>query len=109
MKMNRLDEAERAFQKAIELDENHFSAQKNLGFLYLATKRETQAVAPLQKAVEINSSDSTAQGFLGEAFYQTGNFEEAIEPLQKALETNQGMDDTRVRDIVEQLKAALKQ
>jgi len=141
MKMKQLKKAEEVLKKAIELDANHFSAQKNLGYLYLITKREPEAVAPLQKAIEINSSDASSLGFLGEALYQTGKYDDAVEPLKKALKlnpeffrasyrlgyvyiqlkqypealaafeqflkTNQGMPDTRVRDLVVQLKAAL--
>jgi tetratricopeptide (TPR) repeat protein len=138
MKLKRADEAEAAFARALVLIPDYFEALKGIGYLYLTTGREGQAIEPLSRAAALHRNDGSIHGFLGEALYHAKRVSEAEAPLRRALalypgnfrasyrlgyvylelnrypealecfrlflKTNVGLNETKVRALVDQLE-----
>jgi superkiller protein 3 len=81
----RLDEAERAFRAALELEENHLKARVNLARTLLDAKRPLDALAEASLAVEVDPQSVDAQRVSGRALHTLGRREEAREAYRKAL------------------------
>src|SRR5205085_8544019 len=60
--MNRLEEAEAAYRKAIELDPEHVVAYNNLSNLLRLSGREAEALTFAEKAIRLK--EDTALGFM---------------------------------------------
>lgn len=88
MQLNKSREAAEAFGRALEIDQNDFTASKYLGYLRLTSGDPQGAVELLQRAAATAPDDAESLGFLGEALFQAGRSGEAVAPLKRSLEVN---------------------
>jgi tetratricopeptide (TPR) repeat protein len=82
LRQERLDEAERAFRRAIELDPDLFSARRNLGRLYAGLGRRAEALAQLRKAKQLGELDQDLAFQLGVLEVEIGNVEAGEKQLE---------------------------
>jgi tetratricopeptide (TPR) repeat protein len=90
----RYDEAEKAFQKAVELDPKEAEYHANRGALFLAREDPKSAEASLKEAIRLNPNYSLALYNLGVAVAEQGREREAIpffEQAEKAGPTTVGL------------------
>jgi tetratricopeptide (TPR) repeat protein len=100
--VGRLSEAILAYEKSVELDPQDFFGHAKLGWCYLQSGRNQDALATFLNAAKLNSNDADLHYFLGETHLKLGNREGAeleyeilreihqplAEDLQKLLERN---------------------
>ena len=85
--LNRYDEAEVAYRKAIELNPSDAATYSNFGLLlHKNMKRYKEAEASYQKAIELNPLDATAYYNLGNLLKNLKRYEEAEAAYRKAIE-----------------------
>ena len=87
---HRLDEAQSAYAKALELKNPFSDARANLGNLYMDQKRYDDAIAQYQLALSdvMYRTPFIPQGNMGWAFFKKGDSKQAIELLKNALAVN---------------------
>ena len=85
LKLNRLPEADAAFQGALKLDAESFAALINRGIVNVMMKRHGEAVPILRKALKKNDQSAVGHYFLGEALTNLGLFDEAEKELLASL------------------------
>ena len=87
---HRLDEAQSAYARALELKNPFSSARANLGNLYMDQKRYDDAIAQYQLALSdvMYPTPFIPQGNMGWAFFKKGDSKQAIELLKNALAVN---------------------
>lgn len=85
LKLNQLPEADAAFQGALKLDAEYFTALINRGNVNLMMKRYGEAVPILRKALKKNDQSAVAHYFLGQALANLGLFDEAEQALLASL------------------------
>jgi len=83
--LERFEEAERDFTKAISLDENNSLSYFNRGTFYLNQKRYKEARADLLKSVRLNSKFAEAHYNLACVFVNIFNYREAVFALDCAV------------------------
>jgi tetratricopeptide (TPR) repeat protein len=81
----RTDEAIQQFQKALQLDPDHFIALENLGNAYRQAKRWDDAKSTLQRALQLQPDSPEANYAMGMVYAQTDDANNAYEYLQKAI------------------------
>jgi Tfp pilus assembly protein PilF len=84
---NRTEDATRWFQRALEIDPRDVGASVNLGQVYLASRREADAVAVLRPVVAEEPYHVTAAYVLGLALARSGDADEG----QRLLERSQAL------------------
>ncbi len=82
----RLDDAERAYRRALALDPWFSPAFVNLADLFRATGRDAEAEALLREAIELLPEDSGVRHSLGLALVRQGRHPEALDELRRAAE-----------------------
>jgi len=81
----RLDEAEAAYQQAIELEPKLLRLRLEVGDFYLQQVRQTQkAIQSFEAALELNASHAGAHFGLGSALAKTGQIDRAVQEFEKA-------------------------
>ena len=75
--IDNFNKAAECFNKAIELNENHFSALNNLGVIYVQEGKFKEAIPYFQKALKIQPENPTLWENLAECHERLGNFSEA--------------------------------
>jgi tetratricopeptide (TPR) repeat protein len=80
----RLEEAEQAFDRAIELDPQHFEANYNYGDFMIRENREEEARPLLQNAASADTTRSEALEALAGIALRSGDFEAAFDLLSRA-------------------------
>jgi adenylate cyclase len=80
-----LEEAMRAAQKAIALDDRDALAHCTLGRVYLFSADAEAGISQLEIAIELNPSFALAHYGLGHAFYFTARPEESVASIDKAM------------------------
>jgi adenylate cyclase len=80
-----LERALELTQQAVVLDDSLSQAHTLLGWVYLSTNREAEALAELERAITINPNDADAYARLGGALIFVGRPGEAIELEEKAM------------------------
>jgi tetratricopeptide (TPR) repeat protein len=83
-RVGKLAEAAKLFERALELDDEHVRALRELAFIYLDTGRDTAvALQMAQKAVQI---EPTAAHYylLGRAYYKNDQSTQALAALKRA-------------------------
>jgi len=73
------------FEKALQMDQDHFIALENLGNAYRQEKRWEEAIAIFNRALIIKPEDAEANYGLGMVLAQNNDTAGAYEHLQKAL------------------------
>jgi FimV-like protein len=82
---NRTEDAEAAFQKAIELDPADASGYEQLARLYAKTGRLNEAVTTYEKAIKARPEDPNLHYFLGTLYSFGGAQDKAIECYENAI------------------------
>ena len=86
LKLNKLDEANEAFQGALKINPESFPALINRGIVNVMMKRFGEAVPVLRKALKNHEQSAVGHYFLGQALANLGLFDDAEAALLKALE-----------------------
>jgi uncharacterized protein (TIGR02466 family) len=83
--LNRLDEAAKAYQQALQINPNFFEAHGNLGTVLQRQGKLDEAIASYQGGLKINPQD--ARGFfnLGTALRDNGDLPAAVNSYKKAI------------------------
>ncbi len=84
-KLNRLDEAEACYKKALALKPDYVAAHYNLGMVFYDRGRLDEAEACYKKALALKPDYVAAHYNLGMVFYDRGRLDEAEACYQKAL------------------------
>jgi tetratricopeptide (TPR) repeat protein len=79
------DDAIVQFQKALQLDPDHFIALQNLGNAYRQAKRWDDAKTTLGHALQLNPDSAEANYAMGMVYAQTDDADRAFDFLQKAI------------------------
>jgi tetratricopeptide (TPR) repeat protein len=96
--LNKLSDAESAYQKALAGYPTFFPALLNLGKLQLTAKNFDGAIETLTKAVESDSKSAEANHLLGEAYLQIKKGSKAVGYLNEALRLDPlGMAEIHLR------------
>jgi Flp pilus assembly protein TadD len=82
---NQLEEAARAYQKALSLDPDNPVVMKNLGDVFYLKKEYAQAVEICQKALKSSPRFHQARSTLGLAYYRLERYQEAQEEFEIVL------------------------
>jgi tetratricopeptide (TPR) repeat protein len=82
---NRSDDAEKAFQKAIEIDPTDSAGYEQLARLYAKTGRLNEAVTTYEAAIEARPEDPNLHYFLGTLYSFGGAQDKAIERYESAI------------------------
>ncbi len=80
------NDAERCWQRVLQLDAKHFTAYLNLGRLSIVRRQYPEAVQLLSRAVELQPGSYEATYSLGLAYRQGGNVPEALIYEEKAAQ-----------------------
>jgi len=88
----RFADAQKAFERALEVDPKFAEAEYQLGTLLSLSGNSAVAMEHFERAVQINPNHSQALGKLGNLYLQAGQLEKAREVLLKAesLDPNNG-------------------
>jgi tetratricopeptide (TPR) repeat protein len=89
----KLEEAKKYFDQAINLDPTRFEAYYNLALSYLTEKEWDKAEEYFLTVIEINKEDSDSFYNLGLIEYERKNFNKAIGYYEKALNLNNNDTD----------------
>jgi tetratricopeptide (TPR) repeat protein len=92
-KGERLSEARRMIQKAVERRPNDGAFTDSLGWVMLRQGDVTGAVSTLERAVELEPEDSTLNAHLGDAYWAAGRRLEAQYQWRRALTLNPAPED----------------
>lgn len=93
IRMNRYDEAEKAFQKELEINPSDESSKYHLALTLIERKIKTdEAVKILNEAIALNPNYADAQYQLGKIFIEQGDIEKAILQLEAAASSDDKKD-----------------
>lgn len=84
---DRIDEAIRCFQQALQLSPDHLVALNNLGNAYRQQKNWDAAHKTFERALEVSPTDAEANYGLGMVFAQADDSARAYQYLQQALKS----------------------
>jgi Flp pilus assembly protein TadD len=84
------EDAEAAFEKALELDQKHVKSWINLSRVLLDSSRPSEALDRLDEALALDPQSNAAYRLRGRAFHQLGRVDEAIAAYRSAIQ----LDDT---------------
>jgi Tfp pilus assembly protein PilF len=85
LKLNKLEDADAAFQSALKIDPDSFPALINRGIANVMMKRYDEAVPILSKALQKNERSAVGHYFLGQALAYLGRYDNAEVELNLAL------------------------
>jgi TolB-like protein/class 3 adenylate cyclase/Flp pilus assembly protein TadD len=80
-----IQEAAKAAEKAVAIDDRDAWAQTALGLVDLISRRYNDAIQRLKRAIILNRSLANAYGALGQALALVGEYAEAVEQINKAI------------------------
>ena len=84
-RQGRLQDAERSYRAALELQPDHFATLYYLGLLYVQQGRAEAAIPLLRQALTLNSQIAEVHNNLGVALQALGRYEEAVSCYEQAL------------------------
>jgi len=85
-----LEEAERSYRHALELDPDSAYAHWSYAFLLLNTKRYDEALAEMRRALELEPVSVVINRGVAQILYYSRRYDEAIEQCRKTLELDPG-------------------
>ena len=88
-KQKRFQEAEEAFQKAIQIAPNYAEAHNYLGMVYANTEKCEKAIEEYKKAVRIKPDYADAYSNLAAAYINLKLYYEEVDACHKALQGNE--------------------
>jgi tetratricopeptide (TPR) repeat protein len=78
--------AEKAFLRAIELDDRYLRPRYSLGILYVfELERPEEAIPHLEKCLEISRNDVDTMFIMARAFYMTKRYQEAVDLYDRII------------------------
>ena len=95
----RIEEAQAAMQKAVDLLPDDAELHNNLGSIFLGQDQLIEAEASLCKALEINPDNVEAHSNLGFVFLKQGRLVEAEASFRKSLDINLGLGEAQNRQL----------
>jgi tetratricopeptide (TPR) repeat protein len=101
-----LEMAEKAFQKAIQLDRDFLEAHRNLARLYYLQENFEQAASQYFQVLRLDPNDIDTYVQMALAQIELGNFDEAIQYLETAKDKT---DDQEVIEKLDQYITKTKQ
>jgi tetratricopeptide (TPR) repeat protein len=108
----KLEEAERAYKKAIELNPEDMEMHNNLANLYITMARFGQALEELDEALKLSSGNGMADSIIyrnrGAAQMGAKDYQKAYESFQKAIELNKQFEP-ELTPALEELKKLIDQ
>jgi len=81
-------QASKNIEKALELDNEDWTAYLVLSYLYLLRKEHDEAIVAAERAIALNPNAADAYSQLGNVFIRSGKAEEGINLTEKALRLN---------------------
>ena len=81
----KLADAQAALEHAVTLAPDFYSAQRNLGILFIRQNQPEKAVIPLQAALKLNPSSGKVSFYLALAYLQTGHLDVALKQFSQAI------------------------
>ena len=84
-KQNKFQEAEPAFKEASQRDPNNDQAYGNLGSVYIALGKHSEALDPTQKAINLNPKNPIWHLNLAELYSMKGEKEKALSEIELAI------------------------
>jgi tetratricopeptide (TPR) repeat protein len=99
-----LENAEKLYQAALNIDPNFAVGYYNLGMLWKARGRFTEAIAAYQQAIKINPNYGSAYQNLGVVFLKLGKMPESIAAFQKAIALHQSQNPQEAERLRQGLK-----
>ena len=85
IKVDKLDEAARKFEIAIEILPKKLDGYKNLAFTYTKMGKDSMAVETYKKAIVIDSTDMELRTFMGILYYKAKKFDPCISTMAVVL------------------------
>lgn len=107
MNKGRVERAVAELQSTIQIDPNHVDALNMLGMVLGRQGKFAEAQSHLERAVRLDPNHAEAFNNLGAAYAGQGRLREALAQFEAALRITP--DDLEIREILEQVKAALQQ
>lgn len=95
-----VEDAQRHYEKALELDESHYLAAYNLGLLWEAAGRPNRAVSAYRKSIARKPGFPASHFHLGRLYEQRGWDAMAVKEYAKALRIDPQMRDPRVNPLI---------
>ncbi len=92
-RQNRIAEAVRQYELALEINPAHLMAHNNLGSIFLQQGQLEEAIRHYQAALAAKPNYAKAHGNLGACFFQQGKIVEAIAEYRRALEIEPSYTD----------------
>jgi tetratricopeptide (TPR) repeat protein len=86
LKLNKLQDADEAFQEAVKINPDAVSSLINRGITNVLMKRYGEAVPILRKSLQKNKHSAVGHYFLGQALANLGLFDDAEKELLASLE-----------------------
>ncbi|MEP7363879.1 MAG: tetratricopeptide repeat protein [Acidobacteriota bacterium] len=83
--LGEMDQAKRAYARALKLDSKYAEAQNNLGTVYYAQHSFRRAVSQYNKALKLSPNSAGMWSNLGTAWFARRNYKKAAELYSKAL------------------------
>jgi tetratricopeptide (TPR) repeat protein len=77
--------AERALQKALARDPEHYQARRMLAAVYLSQHRFGDALRAAERCLQVRKDDSWAYGVVGDAHLELGEYDEAFAAFDRML------------------------
>lgn len=106
-RIGKMDEAEKAYQAGIQLDPGIPLLHAGLGMVYVATRRQEQALPELRLFAEQSPNDPQAYSLLAHVLIDLGRKAEAKQVLEKGIAVAKMAGDTESATALEQLKPGL--
>ncbi len=88
--LHRLEDAIKAFRRAIELDPTYTTPLNKLGDVYQELGYHEDAIEAYRQAIALEPGDAVSWNSLGDVYRELAQFEAAIEAYQQALNFNPG-------------------
>ena len=104
---DRLDDAIRAYQKALALDPENPVVMKNLADAFYLKKEYSRTVEMAQKAIRSNPRFHQAHFTLGMAYYRLDRYREALDEFDEVLRLNP--QDEKARNSIEAVRKKLQE
>ena len=82
---NRIPEAQKEFEKAIQLDPGFASPVNSLAYIYALKGLYDKAIETLQKYASLSPGDANPYDSMGEIYLQMGRLDESINKYREAL------------------------
>jgi tetratricopeptide (TPR) repeat protein len=95
-----VEDAQRQYEKALDLDETHYLAAYNLGLLWEAAGKPNKAVSAYRKSIRRKPGFPASHFHLGRLYEQRGWDGLAVKEYAKALRIDPQMRDPRVNPLV---------